>query len=80
MGNGDMTGTGIIAGICTSSYSFPYPVEKVGDSPYPYPYLVNAGILYQNGDGFGKYPRRRIYLSSLFTNKKGFYVCYFRLL
>jgi len=28
-----MAGTGIMAGICTS----PYPIEKVGDSPYPYP-------------------------------------------
>jgi len=40
--NGDMAGTGIMAGICTS--------------PYPYPYPVNAGILRQNGDGFGQYP------------------------
>jgi len=30
-----------MAGICTSSS--PYPIEKVGDSPYPYPYPVNAG-------------------------------------
>jgi len=36
-----------MAGICTS----PYPIEKVGDSPYPY--LVNAGIPRQNGDKFG---------------------------
>ena len=53
--NGDMTG------ICTS----PYPTEKVGDSPYPYPYSVNAGIPRQNGDGFGQYLRRRVYLPSL---------------
>jgi len=45
--NGDMAGTGIMAGICIS----PYPTEKVGDSPYPYP--VNAGIPRQNGNGFG---------------------------
>ena len=45
--NGDMVGTGIMAGICTSSY----PTEKVGDSPYPYSYLVNAGIPRQNGTG-----------------------------
>jgi len=46
-----------MAGICTS----PYPIEKVGDSPrdspYPYPYRVNAGILRQNGDEFEEYPR-----------------------
>jgi len=46
-------------------YSSPYPIEKIGDSPYPYPYPVNAGILRQNGDGFGQYPRGRVYLSSL---------------
>jgi len=54
-----MTGTGIMAGI----YSSPYPIEKIGDSPYPYP--VNAGIPRQNGDGFRQYPRRRVCLSSL---------------
>jgi len=48
-----------MAGICTS----PYPTEKVGDSPYPYP--VNAGIPRQNGDGFGQYPHGRVYLPSL---------------
>ena len=47
--NGDMAGTGIMAGICTSPYPFSYPTEKVGDSPYPYPYPVNARILRQNG-------------------------------
>jgi len=41
-----------MAGICTSAYPSPYPIEKVGDSPYPYPYPVNAGIPRQNGDGF----------------------------
>jgi len=65
--NGDMTGTGIMAGICTS----PYPTEKVGDSPYPYPYPVNAGIPRQNGDGFGQYPRKRVYLPSLTTYGSG---------
>jgi len=59
--NEDMAGTGIMAGICTSLY----PTEKVGDSPYPYPYPVNAGIPRQNGDGFGQYPRERVYLPSL---------------
>ena len=50
-----------MAGICTSSY----PIEKVGDSPYPYTYSVNAGISRQNGDEFGQYPRERVYLPSL---------------
>jgi len=58
-----MAGTGIMTGICTS----PYPVEKVGDSTYPYPYPVNAGILRQNGDEFGQYLQGRVYLSSLVT-------------
>jgi len=42
-----------MAGICTS----PYPIEKIGDSPYPYPYPVNVGIPHQNENGFGQYPR-----------------------
>jgi len=56
-----------MAGICTSPYPSLYLIEKVGDSPYPYPYPVNAGILRQNGDGFGQYPRGRVYLPSLLT-------------
>jgi len=52
-----------MAGICTSPYPSPYPIEKVEDSPYPYP--VNAGISRQNGDGFGQYQRGRVYLPSL---------------
>jgi len=60
-----MAGTGIMAGICSSPYPSPYPIEKVGDSPYPYPYPVNAGIPRQTGDGFGQYPRGRVYLPSL---------------
>ena len=60
-----MAGTGIMASICTSPYPSSYPTEKVGDSPYPYPYPVNARIPHQNGDGFGQYPRGRVYLSSL---------------
>jgi len=48
-----MAGTGIMAGIYSSSSPSPYPIEKIGDSPYPYPYPVNAGIPRQNGDGFG---------------------------
>ena len=63
--NGDMAGTSIMAGICTSPYPSSYPTEKVGNSPYPYPYPVNSGISRQNGDGFGQYPRGRVYLSSL---------------
>jgi len=56
-----MAETGIMTGICTS----PYPIEKVGDSPYPYP--VNVGIPHQNEDEFGQYPRERVYLPSLTT-------------
>jgi len=47
-----MVGTSIMVEICTS----PYPIEKVGDCPYPFPYSVNAEILRQNGNGFGQYP------------------------
>ena len=64
-GDKDMAGTGIIAGICTSPYLSPYPIEKIGDSPYPYSYPVNAGISRQNEDGFEQYPRRRLYSPSL---------------
>ena len=32
-GGGDMAGTGIMVGICTSPYSSPYPIEKVRDFP-----------------------------------------------
>jgi len=42
-------------------------LKKVKDSPYPYSYIINAGILRQNGDGFGQYPQIQIYLSSLFV-------------
>ena len=45
------------------SYPSTYPIEKVGDSPYPYP--VNVGIPCQNENRFGQYPRGYIYLSSL---------------
>jgi len=48
-----MARTGIMAGIYSSLSPSPYPIEKIGDSPYPYP--VNAGIPRQNGDGFGQY-------------------------
>jgi len=60
-----MAGTSIMVGIYTSPYSSLYPIEKVEDSPYPYPYPVNAGIPRQNRDGFGQYPRERVYLPSL---------------
>ena len=53
-----------MARICTS----PYPIEKVGDSPYQYSYPVNAGIPRQHEDEFGQYPRRQVYLSSLGTS------------
>jgi len=46
-----MAGTGIMAGIYSSPS--PSPIDKIGDSSYPYPYPVNAGILRQNGDRFG---------------------------
>jgi len=51
-----MAGTSIMAGIYSSpSLSpSPYPIEKIGDSSYPYPYPVNAGIPRQNGDEFGQ--------------------------
>jgi len=58
-----MAGTGIMAGIYSSPS--PYPIEKIGDSPYPYLYPVNAGIPRQNGDEFGQYLRGRVYLPSL---------------
>ena len=47
-GYGDMEGMGIMAEICTFSYSFSCPIEKFGDSPYPYP--VNINFFHQNGD------------------------------
>ena len=50
--DGDMAGTSIMAGICISPSSFPYSIEKIGDSPYPYPNPGNARISRQNGDGF----------------------------
>jgi len=61
-----MAGTGIMAGMGTETGWIcisPYPIEKVGDSPYPY--AVNAGISHQNLDEFGQYPWGRVYLSSL---------------
>ena len=58
-----MAGTGIMVGIYSSPS--PYPIENIGDSSYPYPYPVNVEIPRQNGDGFGQYPRGRVYLSSL---------------
>jgi len=64
-----MTGMGIMTEICTSSS--PYPIEKIRDSLYPYPYPVNAGIPHQNMDEFGQYPWRRVYLPSLDGNEAG---------
>jgi len=43
-----------MAGICTSTYSSPYPIEKVGDFSYPYP--ANAEIPRQDDDEFLQYP------------------------
>jgi len=56
-----VAGTCIMAEICTS----PYAIEKVGNSPYLYPYPVNMEIFRQNGDEFEQYPWRQIYLPSL---------------
>jgi len=58
-----------MVGICTSPYPSLHPVEKVGDSPYSYPYPVNTEIPHQNGDGFRQYPRGRVYLPSLPAGK-----------
>ena len=63
-----------MAGICTSPYPSPYPIEKVGDYPNPYP--INAGIPRQNGDGFGQYPRGRVYLPSLIRGYWSLKICY----
>jgi len=60
-----MAGTGIMAGIYSSTSPSPYPIEKIGDSPYPYINPVNARIPRQNGDEFGQYPRGRVCLPSL---------------
>jgi len=56
---------GIWAGIYISQSPSPSPVENFGYYLYPYPYPVKAGIPRQNGDGFGWYPRARVYLPSL---------------
>ena len=59
-----------MAGIYTSPYPSPYPIEKVGDSPYSYSYPINTGIPRQDEDGFGQYPRGRFicHLDSLQTS------------
>ena len=56
-----MAGTGIMAEICISTYSSPYPIEKVENSPHP----INMEISRQNGNEFGQYPHSQIYLTSL---------------
>ena len=50
-----------MTGICTS----PYPIEKVINSPYSYPYPVSTGIPRQSTDVFGQYLRGQIYLPCL---------------
>jgi len=65
-GTSIMAGMSIMTGICTSPYPSLYLIEKVRDSSYSYPYLVNAGILRQNRDEFGQYPRGQIYLPYLY--------------
>jgi len=49
-----MAGTGIMVGMGTRTKQICispslYPIEKVLDFLYPYPCLVNAGILCKNG-------------------------------
>ena len=56
-----MAGTDIMVRICTSPSLC--SIEKVEDSPYPYP--VNVGILRQNGGEFKQYLRKQVYLLSL---------------
>ena len=60
-----MAGTGIMAGIYSSPSPSPYPIEKIGNSPHPYTYPINAGIPCQNGDRFRQYSRGRVFLPSL---------------
>jgi len=60
-----MAGTDIMAGIFIFSSPYPYPIEKIGNFPYPYSYPVNAEILRQNGNGFRQYSWGRVYLPSL---------------
>jgi len=81
-----MAGTGIMAEIYLSPSPSSYPIEKIRNSPYPYP--VNAGIFRQNGNGFGQYSRERgqysrerVYLSSLppgCNNSVRIYLLYFQ--
>jgi len=61
-----MAGTSSMVWICTFSYLSPYSIKKVGDSPYSYPYPVNAEIFHQNMDEFEQYSlTRQVYLQSL---------------
>jgi len=48
-----MVETGIMAGICTSPCPSSYPIEKVGDSSYPYPYQSMRGFAVKTGTGSG---------------------------
>jgi len=59
-----MAGTSIMAGIYSSPSPYSYPIEKIG-FPIPIPILSQCGDSRQNGDGFGQYPRERVYLPSL---------------
>jgi len=63
---------GILAGMKTGQIytSSLYLIENIGNSSYPYLYLVNARILRKNGDRFRQYSRIRIYLSSLLTTER----------
>jgi len=50
-------GDGYYGGDMYIPYPSTYPIEKVRDFTYSYPYTVDAGIHRQNGDEFGQYPQ-----------------------
>jgi len=62
----NMVGIGIRVGIYTSSY----PIEKIEDSSYSYPYTVNADIFYQNKNEFGQYPQSEFICHLYFTYRE----------
>jgi len=47
-----------MAGIYSSPSPSPYPIEKIGDSPYPYLYPVNAEISVKMETGSGNTHRQ----------------------
>jgi len=56
--------------ICTSSSQSPYPIERVGYSPYTYLYPVNVEIFHLNENVFGQYLEGQVYFPSLPLNIK----------